>query len=90
MKTRVILVALLMMVLAAIGSQSFALSPNDPKPPVSWGMNENQTKYIGDGCWKQWKIVKCTPYGNHGIYRYNPDWGKPKGPVTVLNKVKQG
>lgn len=78
------------MAMLGIASAANALEPNDPKPPVQWGMNENQTKYIGDGCWRQWKVVKCTPYGNYGIYRYNPDWGKPKGSMTVLNKVKKG
>ena len=74
MKTRLVLVALLMMVLTAFGSQAFALSPGDPIPPSPWKMNLAKTKYIGDGCWREWKYVKCLPYGNYGQNRYNPTY----------------
>ena len=46
MRLKLVLVLLVAMAMLGIASAANALEPNDPKPPVQWGMNENQTKYI--------------------------------------------
>lgn len=84
------LIILLLALLASFGFASSAFAADskpsdvwnywtlesDPIPPTKWNMNPTRTKYIGDGCWRDWKVVKCTPYGNYGKYRYNPNWNK--------------
>lgn len=74
MKIKSILVLLVMVALSSLGTQAHALGPGDPIPPSPWKMNLAKTKYIGDGCWREWKYVKCLPYGNYGINRYNPTY----------------
>ena len=74
MKLRVTLVLLVAMVLLGIASASQALEPGDPKPPAEWRMNLSKTKYVGDGCWREWKYMKCLPYGNYGANRYVADY----------------
>lgn len=88
MKLRVTLVLLVMVALASLSSTSYAedTKPSDvwkywtldqdPLPPAQWKMTPGRTKYIGDGCWRDWKVTKCTPYGNYGKYRYVPGWNK--------------
>jgi hypothetical protein len=74
MKLKAILILLVAMVFLGIASAANALEPGDPVPPSSWKMNLSKTKYIGDGCWREWKYVKCLPYGNYGENRYNPTY----------------
>ena len=74
MKLRAVLVLLVAMVFLGIASAANALEAGDPVPPSSWRMNLAKTKYIGDGCWREWKYVKCLPYGNYGENRYNPTY----------------
>lgn len=74
MKIRPLLVIAIMGLLIGFAPASQALEPGDPVPPAEWRMNLAKTKYIGDGCWREWKYVKCTPYGNYGKNRYNPTY----------------
>jgi hypothetical protein len=71
MRIKSILVLLVMVMLGSLSPTASALQPGDPVPPLEWKMNLSKTKYIGNGCWREWKYVKCTPYGNYGKNRYN-------------------